>query len=67
MLVLSGGKYDSYCLNGGRLERREIGEANLEVCLNPWLVPLRCSFFLSWPATPEVRWDLSRVLVSSTH
>ena len=46
MLVLSGGKYDSYCLNGGRLERREAGEANIEVGFHPWLVPLWCSFCL---------------------
>jgi len=28
---MSGGKYDSYYLNRGRLERSEAGEANLEV------------------------------------
>ena len=46
MLVLSGGKYDSYCPNRGRLERREAGEENLEVGLHLQPVPLWCSFCL---------------------
>ena len=47
VLVLSNGKYGSYCLNGGRLERREAGEANLEVGFHPQPVPL-WSFCLCW-------------------
>ena len=66
MLVLSGGKYDSYCPNRGRLERREAGEENLEVGFHLQPVPFMV-FFLSLPVTPEAKWLVSRVLVSLTH
>ena len=43
---IEGGEYDSYCPNRSRLERREAGEANLEVGFHPQPVPVRCSFCL---------------------
>ena len=49
MLVLSGGKYDSYCPNRGRLERREVEEANLGVGFHPQPVPLQYSFCFCQP------------------
>ena len=54
MLRSSGGKYNSYYLNRGRLERREAGESNLEVGFH--LRPV-CGvlFFLGHPQGKGVR------------